>query len=90
MSKFIPKEVRRKRSNKPLWWNKEIYKARKKQTEIVEQIQRNKDPPRLYNVEEAERKASRRSVKQRGNLREKWRITLHEIQSFSTSMLDHN
>ena len=28
VSKFVPKKVRRKRSNKPLWWNKEIYRAR--------------------------------------------------------------
>ena len=29
VSKFVPKKVKRKRSNKPLWWNKEIYRARK-------------------------------------------------------------
>ena len=28
VSKFVPKKVRRRRSNKPLWWNKEIYRAR--------------------------------------------------------------
>ena len=28
VSKFVPKKVRRKTSNKPLWWNKEIYRAR--------------------------------------------------------------
>ena len=28
VSKFVPKKVKRKRSNKPLWWNKEIYRVR--------------------------------------------------------------
>ena len=28
VSKFVPKKVKWKRSNKPLWWNKEIYRAR--------------------------------------------------------------
>ena len=28
VSKFVPKKVRRKRSNKPLWWNNEIYRVR--------------------------------------------------------------
>ena len=29
MTKFVPKKVRRKRSNKPQLWNRDIYRARK-------------------------------------------------------------
>ena len=32
VSKFVPKKMRRQRSNKPLWWNKEIYRTRRKRS----------------------------------------------------------
>ena len=59
MSKFVPKKVRRKRSNKPLWWNKEIYRARNNRLRWWNRYKETKIHQDYIQFKRTERKASR-------------------------------
>ena len=90
VSKFVPKKVRRKRSNKPLWWNKEICRARKNRLRWWNRYKQTKIHQDYIQIKRAERKASRLVRQAKRKLEQKIADKMKQDPKFFYKLLDHN